>query len=241
MLRTIALLGFFFVAAQAGATNLTTTCPPLTVFQAYIDLGSTGCRVGDIQDSLFAFSATATGVTPLTADQLSFQPVPVNEGLYSQVGLTIVGPSDGSVFSEQIVVGWLQTGLPGIVINSIGVDFMGDAQHFGLASVTEDYCIGQNTITGCPAGSGGEVVLSTATSVFNSMIQISGAASVFVQYTLNVSSGSQGDGHLLEFETNNTTGPGFTGPGSGNVPEASTALLCGLGLVFFKTRLYLLR
>jgi len=176
-------------------------CPPLTTFDQYQNLGS--CAVGNVVFSDFAFNA-ASGTMRSPSDT-SIQPV-VNQGLYSQIDLDALSAMDGSSQTQQVTIGFLESAANGFAITGLDFEFNGMGSHNGVASITEDYCVG-HIIVGCPTGLGGEVALNSSSSPFSNSLSLPGVPSVYVAYTLTATSGVLGSAEVVQFENSTKTTP----------------------------------
>ncbi len=186
-------------AVTASASKITTTCLPKTTYDQYQGQGS--CVIGDIMFSEFGFSSSVTGSSP-SASEVSFQPVSY-QGLYSQINLSAVSAPDGSSTFQQVTLSFLESALGGSGIGTLGFDFNGTGTHKGVATVTEDYCIG-HPLSGCPSGSGGEELLSSLGPTYSDSVTLpAGVTTLYVAYTAKVVSGIQGSAHIVQFENSN--------------------------------------
>ena len=94
----------FFVTAMAVAFGA--TCPTIGTVQDYVNLGSTGCSIGDklFTNVLFSSSAAGTSV-PLLANNVSVVPITNGGSTGDEIGLGFnsLWVANSNSFSDTVI------------------------------------------------------------------------------------------------------------------------------------------
>ncbi len=220
----------------------TTTC-----IQGALDqylTGSVTCQTGDRVFSNFQFSSSPAAL--LSASQIQVRPLS-NGGFFFPFpsDFAINSAPDGSPVTLNFSIGYEVKTLNNQQFNNLQFDFNGGGFNKGLASLTADYCIGR-AISGCPAGQGGQSVLSLAANgsgkSTDTIIFPNGAQDLFLRFNGTLNSGVQGSANFIQLEDMLPTGPvGGVSGGGGGVPEPATFVTSGLVLLLLFGRRFVPR
>ena len=211
------------IPAQAAPTCVTGTAAD------YVALGAGGCQQDNLLFSNFVYLASAnpTGLA-IPATSVVINPIPVmfNEGLGFQITSGWVATSPAS-FVDSVLQYSVTTINQSKDLTGLAVNFNGTATGSGLASVSENYCVGGTSTVGCSGLKNISAQTGPGGSLSNSTT-FTGVPQLAVSKDINVNAGISGTATISLV---NNQFPNGGGGGSGSpVPEPSTVVLFGLGL-----------
>ncbi|HJT88427.1 MAG TPA: hypothetical protein VJ732_11235, partial [Bryobacteraceae bacterium] len=214
-----------------GSASPMTTCPPMTTFNQYLSSGFS-CVIDNVLFDNFTFSST--GGVPISASNVTVQPVADTGGLYFPFSpsLTVNALPNGNSTSAQFTIGMDLTGLGTSNVTGLTLDANGFGQHGGSTTVAASYCLGQ-ALVGCPAA---DLKTLSVTDSGTNAASFAGVHNLGLSFTTSVVSGIQGTATLQQFEFGVTGGAGggttggAGGPGGSPIPEPGTWLMLAGGL-----------
>lgn len=190
---------------------------------SYVSLGSDGCQLGNLLFNNFVYTPTANPATlAIPGAAVAIIPIPASfdEGFGFQIASGFAATAPGS-FVDSVLQFTVSTrdgsaGLTGLSLNTNGT-----STGTGLASVSENFCVGGTSTVNCATLRNISVQSVGGIGLNNSAI-LGGVARLAVSKDIIVSAGNSGTATTSlvdnQFSNNNT------------VPEPATFALIGLGL-----------
>ncbi len=207
----------FVIPAQAAPTCVTGTAAD------YVALGAGGCQQDNLLFSNFIYLATGNpAALAIPATSVLINPIPTlfNEGLGFQITSGWVATSPAS-FVDSVLQYSISTINQSRDLTGLAVNFNGTATGSGLASISENYCVGGTSTVGCSGlqnifaqvGSGGGSLSNSTT--------FTGVPQLAVSKDINVNAGISGTAtiSLVNNQFPNGGGEAQVGPCPSQAPS----------------------
>src|SRR5712692_5521142 len=215
------LLSVVLVLAAASVGS-GTTCADGTL-QGYMNLGATGCTIGDKLFSNFTFTDSSLGATVPGASGIGISPLdnPNDPGLLADISILAVAGQLGDV-----VFGYTVSVLPGgNLIDDTSLSIVATAGGTGSVIVGQSECLGALLTTGCVGGTtaslNAELIPSLGISQIADSNTFAPVSLVDVRKDIMVAGGTTGFA-AISGETQN-----YSETASPRVPEQATLGLLG--------------
>lgn len=219
------LRGLLLLAAAAMSSLVPVHAAPICnagTAASYVFLGGDGCQLGNLLFNNFVYTPTANPATiAIPGASVAIIPIPAffDEGFGFQIASGFAATAPGSFVDSvlQFTVSTLDgsAGLTGLSLNTNGT-----STGTGLASVSENFCVGGTSTVNCAALRNISVQSVGGSGLNNSAI-LGGVARLGVSKDIIVSAGNSGTATI------SLVGNQFS---NNAVPEPATFALIGLGL-----------
>jgi hypothetical protein len=232
-MKTLSIAGgLLMLSIFGGVAHATLMCVPGPIpTVAQVQASNAVCIANSTEQfSNFSFTSQATGATALNSADIAFQILQGNVGPYLVFpqSFGVVSPPTGTDVSSSFTLSYSLSALNNMVITVFFGHLNGEAIHDGSSSVSIDYCAGA-PISGCPAGQGGVLDVSSLTGI-KSVTLPSGVNSLNILVKGRIDAPDQGSSaSMTSFEMGFQSGSGVVLPTA--IPEPGTALSLSLGLL----------
>ena len=179
----LVLLAFLVLASSAFAT--TTTCPTGALSLCLVS-GFT-CTTNALTFKLWDYSASASGLgSAMPASGINVVPILTqgDEGFTFNAGWNINGANSSA---DSLIL----FTAAGPAITDLELFFNGGFTGSGMTNVVENFCLNHDSVTGCPAGSAGQIKVTNPPPGFNDHVFFSAATSVSVSKDIQLATGAQ--------------------------------------------------